>query len=132
MIGVRVLLPLLVVVATILLGCQTAPTADAGNKGSPAPVAAVPESAPSVNMPQPMTESTSQPTTPEPNSSLSEAVMTTQELQQRLTNLGYKPGPIDGLLGQRTITALKKFQRDRHIPATGKLDPETINVLGKP
>jgi peptidoglycan hydrolase-like protein with peptidoglycan-binding domain len=58
--------------------------------------------------------------------------MSIAELQHRLTELGYKPGPADGKSGQRTTNALKKFQQDHKLPATGTLDAETIRALQKP
>ena len=56
--------------------------------------------------------------------------MTIAEMQQRLLDLGYQPGPADGILGKRTIDALKKYQRDNNLSVTGKLDNKTIiNLL---
>ena len=55
--------------------------------------------------------------------------MTIGELQKRLTELGYQPGPVDGAAGKKTTDALKKFQQASHLPATGTLDPETIRRL---
>ncbi len=49
--------------------------------------------------------------------------------QQRLTELEYDPGPIDGFWGKKTRTAIEKFQVDRRLPVTGILDRETS--LGK-
>jgi N-acetylmuramoyl-L-alanine amidase len=33
-------------------------------------------------------------------------------MQARLRNLGYNPGPVDGVLGPRTTAAIRAFQRD--------------------
>jgi hypothetical protein len=55
--------------------------------------------------------------------------MTTKQVQQRLSKLGYQPGPADGKIGKRTINALKKFQQDNDLPITGKADNETVNKL---
>ena len=52
------------------------------------------------------------------------------KLQQRLTELGYSPGPRDGMWGKKTEAALKKFQEDHGISITGKLDKETQEKLG--
>jgi len=59
------------------------------------------------------------------------APMTILEAQKRLAALGYEPGPADGKLGARTVGALQKFQRDRGISVTGKLDPATEGELRK-
>lgn len=39
--------------------------------------------------------------------------------QRILQRLGYAPGPIDGILGQRTIRAIKQFQRDNNLNDDG-------------
>jgi hypothetical protein len=55
--------------------------------------------------------------------------MTVQEIQQRLSALGYKPGPADGKMGKGTVEALKKFQQDNNLATTGKTDNETLAKL---
>jgi hypothetical protein len=55
---------------------------------------------------------------------------TIQAAQQQLEGLGYAPGPADGAMGSRTIVALKKFQSDHGLPATGVFDQGTLNALG--
>jgi hypothetical protein len=55
--------------------------------------------------------------------------MTTTQIQQRLSELGYQPGPSDGKIGKRTTEALKKFQQDNNLPVTDKADNETVNKL---
>ena len=50
--------------------------------------------------------------------------------QKKLKELGYEPGVPDGIWGQKTKTALQRFQQDSNLPATGKLDPETERKLG--
>jgi len=51
------------------------------------------------------------------------------DAQQRLHTVGYYDGPVDGLWGPETQSALLRFQRNRGIEPTGKLDDETANVL---
>jgi peptidoglycan hydrolase-like protein with peptidoglycan-binding domain len=41
------------------------------------------------------------------------------EIQTRLANLGYEPGPIDGLCGPRTRAAIRHYQQDRGLTADG-------------
>jgi localization factor PodJL len=55
--------------------------------------------------------------------------MTVFEMQERLNELGYKLGAVDGVSGPRTVEALKKFQSDNRLPATGTIDAETIRKL---
>lgn len=60
--------------------------------------------------------------------------MSTAEVQQKLIDLGYFKGKVDGKMGKNTSDALKKFQQESGIPLTGKPDSETIAQLrvGKP
>jgi uncharacterized protein len=53
-----------------------------------------------------------------------------EQAQQRLQELGYNPGPADGIMGSKTIAAIKKFQQDIQLPTTGKLDTSTRKQLG--
>jgi len=46
-----------------------------------------------------------------------------------LTYLGYHPGTIDGVMGQRTQSALEEFQQQERLPVTGAPDPGTIERL---
>ena len=52
-----------------------------------------------------------------------------QEAQEVLTDLGYRPGPVDGVLGIRTRGAIRKFQQDASLKPSGKLDAATLNQL---
>ncbi len=45
--------------------------------------------------------------------------------QAALLYLGYDPGPIDGIRGRRTRSALMQFQERFGLPETGELDHET-------
>jgi ankyrin repeat protein len=47
------------------------------------------------------------------------------QMQKKLQELGYDPGPTDGVWGKKTTSALKSFQRDNGLPETGKLDERT-------
>ena len=52
------------------------------------------------------------------------------ELHKGLKELGHDPGPIDGRLGLQTQAALKAFQTDYGLAATGEIDAETRAALG--
>src|ERR1041385_9102213 len=52
------------------------------------------------------------------------------QAQQALAAAGYHLGDPDGKPGPATTTAVKKFQTDRHLPVTGKLDAITLAALG--
>ncbi len=55
--------------------------------------------------------------------------MSTREAQQRLTDAGFDPGPVDGLYGRRTRAGLEAFQRHVGIPVTGRVDAATSEAL---
>jgi peptidoglycan hydrolase-like protein with peptidoglycan-binding domain len=50
--------------------------------------------------------------------------------QQALNAAGYHLAEPDGKPGPETTAAVKKFQGDRHLPVTGKLDSITLAALG--
>ncbi|HHY26710.1 MAG TPA: LysM peptidoglycan-binding domain-containing protein [Desulfitobacterium dehalogenans] len=54
------------------------------------------------------------------------------EVQVRLSELGYIPGPIDGIFGAKTEAAVIRFQRDRGLTPDGIVGPLTYNVLFQP
>ncbi|MES2188717.1 MAG: peptidoglycan-binding domain-containing protein [Pseudomonadota bacterium] len=56
--------------------------------------------------------------------------MTVIEIQKRLVEFGYLVGTPDGVMGKKTVDALKKFQEDNGIVATGRPDSETVGKLG--
>ena len=51
------------------------------------------------------------------------------QAQKQLTDLGYKPGPIDGIMGFLTKKALKNFQTDWDLNISGNLDYNTLATL---
>jgi hypothetical protein len=50
-------------------------------------------------------------------------------VQQLLTDLGYEPGPIDGLMGKRTTAAILVFQQKTGLPETGKISETLLTKL---
>jgi peptidoglycan hydrolase-like protein with peptidoglycan-binding domain len=42
-------------------------------------------------------------------------------LQSQLAARGYDPGPIDGVMGERTRAAIRAYQRDRQMPIDGQV-----------
>ena len=52
-----------------------------------------------------------------------------REAQRALRDLGYDPGPIDGIFGPRTRTALAKYQTSERLSVTGDLDALTLERL---
>ena len=53
-----------------------------------------------------------------------------RQLQEQLKAQGHDPGPIDGVMGPRTQQALKDYQKDQNISASGRLDSQTRQKLG--
>ena len=51
------------------------------------------------------------------------------DAQQRLKNLNFDPGLVDGLMGSNTKDALRAFQKTHGLPVTGKLDVATMSAL---
>jgi peptidoglycan hydrolase-like protein with peptidoglycan-binding domain len=49
-----------------------------------------------------------------------------EALQERL----HDPGPIDGVIDQRTRDALREFQKLNNLPVTGVVDEQTAARLG--
>ena len=52
-------------------------------------------------------------------------LVTTREIQRALTELGYDPGPVDGVPGSKTRAAIKRFQADHGLIADGIVGPKT-------
>jgi peptidoglycan hydrolase-like protein with peptidoglycan-binding domain len=53
-----------------------------------------------------------------------------KKVQQALLDKGYKPGPVDGVMGAQTRQALGEYQKAQDIPVTRRLDARTANKLG--
>lgn len=53
-----------------------------------------------------------------------------EELQRRLKELGFDPGPVDGAFGPKTHAAVKAFQRSERIEVDGIVGPQTWKHLG--
>ena len=51
-------------------------------------------------------------------------------MQQALKDKGFDPGPLDGVMGPRTASALKEYQKSENLTMTGRPDGETRAKLG--
>ena len=49
--------------------------------------------------------------------------------QVYLTFIGFQPGPVDGVMGRRTQTALISYQQQHSLPQTGLADDATLDSL---
>ncbi len=54
-----------------------------------------------------------------------------QLVQSGLAELGYSPGPVDGVLGEQTRQAIRKFEQDRRLVETGQISPRLLRELRK-
>jgi hypothetical protein len=50
-------------------------------------------------------------------------------VQADLRALGYDPGPVDGILGARTVAAIRDYQRDMGLPVDGRPSATLIDSL---
>jgi curli biogenesis system outer membrane secretion channel CsgG len=66
-----------------------------------------------------------------PTVSPAQATMSVADAQRRLAELGFDPGPADGMAGERTARAIRAFQKDRGLDVTGRLDAATAAQLMK-
>lgn len=53
-----------------------------------------------------------------------------RRIQQKLSDLGYNVGSVDGVYGQKTQSAVKAFQRNVGLTADGIAGPATLLYLG--
>jgi hypothetical protein len=53
------------------------------------------------------------------------------QLQTALAHAGYDPGPADGVMGYKTTSAMKSFQRDHKLKVTGTATSTTWKLLSK-
>ena len=51
-------------------------------------------------------------------------------MQEALKSKGFDPGPIDGVHGPQTTTAVKDYQRAENLEVTGRADSATLGKLG--
>jgi peptidoglycan hydrolase-like protein with peptidoglycan-binding domain len=54
---------------------------------------------------------------------------TITQLQQALNDKGYNVGTVDGQLGPKTKSALKKFQQAQGLSQSGQVDSQTVAAL---
>ena len=51
------------------------------------------------------------------------------DVQSALADAGYYRGEIDGVIGNGTRNAIRRFQRDNGLPVTGRLDQRLLDAL---
>lgn len=55
--------------------------------------------------------------------------MNVEDIQMRLVELGYDPGPVDGQIGKKTKTAIMEFQADHGLVPDGLVGSKTLAKL---
>ncbi len=53
------------------------------------------------------------------------------QVQRHLTELGYEPGSIDGLVGPRTRAAVRRYQKDAGLPVDGRITQDLLARLAE-
>jgi peptidoglycan hydrolase-like protein with peptidoglycan-binding domain len=53
-----------------------------------------------------------------------------KKVQQSLIDKGFDPGNVDGIMGPRTRSGIRKYQQSENMPVTGRLDADTAGKLG--
>ena len=66
------------------------------------------------------------------NNGVPAADPTVEATQERLAQLGYYTGPVDGIFGPATRDAVAKYQIAKGLDVTGSLSPDTLQSLGLP
>lgn len=69
-------------------------------------------------------------TTPAQKTVAQRTMETVRKAQQALNSKGYNVGTPDGRAGKGTIAGVRRFQTDRDLLVTGKLDAATLTALG--
>jgi localization factor PodJL len=54
-----------------------------------------------------------------------------REAQRILGSLGYDAGPADGHPGNKTLDAVREFERDKGLAVTGRIDGRLMDALQK-
>ncbi len=53
-----------------------------------------------------------------------------REAQKKLQEKGYYSGPVDGVIGPKSSSGLREYQKDNNLEVTGKVDEATAEKLG--
>ena len=67
--------------------------------------------------------------TPSPTARVGDRGDVVQSFQEQLSELGYTVGIIDGIYGTKTEKAVKAFQADNDLEASGEIDERTCDVI---
>ena len=65
------------------------------------------------------------------NSVSSDSLYSVLKVQRLLTEKGYAPGPVDGLMGSKTESAILQFKTDKGLPANSEITDIFLNQLSQ-
>jgi len=60
----------------------------------------------------------------------SQGSQSVRDAQQALKDKGFDPGPVDGVRGPKTRSAIRAYQQKQNLNADGHLGPKTLDSLG--
>jgi hypothetical protein len=114
---------------------STTPAPGAGSTGKAKPGASMGQSgttAPSTGSSMPSASGGSMSGTSKSGTSMNGGAGSEQvkSVQKALQDKGMDPGPVDGIMGPKTMAALKAFQKDQKLTESGRLDDQTREKLG--
>jgi peptidoglycan hydrolase-like protein with peptidoglycan-binding domain len=66
---------------------------------------------------------------PQPQTEKPQGDKLVEAVQGVLADLGYAPGPVDGVMGEATRKAISAFERDRNLPPKGEVTPSLIREI---
>lgn len=58
-----------------------------------------------------------------------ETVLLIKAVQEVLSELGYAPGPVDGVVGSSTQQAIQSFEREHKLPVTGRISGRLLKEI---
>ena len=93
-------------------------------------VAAFPVFVQAASSPQMMTSQTQKSSSTKSIPNNARSLPAIKEIQDLLNRKGYKVGKVDGIWNPLTQKELKKFQKDKGLNVTGKLNQKTADKLG--
>jgi hypothetical protein len=56
-------------------------------------------------------------------------LLSTRDIQRALSELGFEPGPVDGIWGRKTIAAVFAFQSANNLAVDGIVGPKTRSAI---
>ncbi|MEE9544129.1 MAG: peptidoglycan-binding protein, partial [Rhodospirillales bacterium] len=81
--------------------------------------------------PPPQPVATPHPPSPPPKTAASPSRSMVMAIQKRLADLGYGPGPADGIIGSKTRAAIQVFQAVAGLAKTGKASRDLLDRLNE-